>query len=102
MGAAPRCCYSVCVPTKHPRVSVTVTPPLQEARERLRSKGVNPTVAELALAGAHELLAAADARETEEQHRRELRRRLVQRLRSGDALDSDALRDVREHGWTRA
>jgi hypothetical protein len=68
----------------------------------LRSKGVNPSVAELALAGARGLLAAAEARETDEQHRRELRRRLAQRLRSGEALDSDALRDVREHGWTRA
>jgi len=100
-GAAPRC-YTSGVPTKHPRVSVTVTPPLQEARERLRRRGVNASVAELALAGAHELLAVVEAQDADGQRRRELRQRLTQRLRSGDALDADALREVRESGWTRA
>jgi hypothetical protein len=90
------------VPTKHPRVSVTVTPPLREARERLHSRGVNASVAELALAGAHALLAEVEAHEVHEQRRGELRRRLVRRLRDGDALDGEALRDVRESGWTRA
>jgi hypothetical protein len=90
------------VPTKHPRVSVTVTPPLQEARDRLRRRGVNASVAELALAGARELLAQAEAAESDDQRREALRRRLVQRLREGDALDAEALIAVREHGWTRA
>ena len=88
------------VPTKYPRVSVTLTPPLQEARERLRRRGVNASVGELALTGAHELLAEAEARETDK--RQQLRKRLTSRLRSGAALDADALRDVREHGFTRA
>jgi len=101
IGAVPRC-YTSDVPTKHPRVSVTVTPPLQEARERLRRRGVNASVAELALAGAHELLAAAEAQDADGQRRRELRQRLTQRLRGGDALDADALREVRQSGWTRA
>lgn len=83
-------------------MSVTVTPPLQEARERLRRRGVNASVAELALAGARELLAQTEARAADEQRRRELRQRLTSRLRSGDTLDVDALREVREHGWTRA
>ena len=90
------------VPTKLPRVSVTLTPPLQEARERLRQRGVNVTVAQLALAGAKELLAEADAQEADDQRRRELRERLTQRLRHGDAIDPDTLREVRETGWTRA
>jgi len=90
------------VPTKHPRVSVTLTPPLQEARERLRQRGVNVSVAQLALAGAKGLLAEADARDADEHRRRELRERLTHRLRHGDALDPDALREVRETGWTRA
>lgn len=59
-------------------------------------------MAELALAGARELLAAAEAYDADEQRRRELRERLAQRLRSGAALDVDALREVREGGWTRA
>jgi Arc/MetJ-type ribon-helix-helix transcriptional regulator len=90
------------MPTKHPRVSVTLTPPLQEARERLRRRGVNASVAELALAGAREMLAEADARDADDRRRRELRRRLTARMRSGEALDVDALREVRETGWTRA
>lgn len=90
------------MPTKHPRVSVTVTPPLQEAREQLRRRGINPSVAELALAGARELLAEAQARDADQQRRQELRKRLTSRLRNGATLDPDALREVREHGWTRA
>lgn len=101
VSAVPRC-YTCGVPTKHPRVSVTVTPALQEARERLRRRGVNASVAQLALAGASELLAAAEAHDTDEQRRAELRRRLTQRLRSRDTLDDAALREVRESGWTRA
>jgi Arc/MetJ-type ribon-helix-helix transcriptional regulator len=90
------------VPTKHPRVSVTLTPPLQEARERLRQQGVHASVAELALAGARELLAEAQARGADDCRRRELRQRLTARMRGGEALDVDALREVRETGWTRA
>lgn len=59
-------------------------------------------MAELALTGAHELLAVAEAKDADGQRRRELRQRLTQRLRSGEALDGDALREVRESGWTRA
>jgi Arc/MetJ-type ribon-helix-helix transcriptional regulator len=90
------------VPTKHPRVSVTLTPPLQEARERLRRQGVNASIAELALAGARELLAEAEARDADDQRRRELRKRLTVRMRTGDAVDVDAIREARETGWTRA
>jgi hypothetical protein len=48
------------------------------------------------------MLAEVEARDADEQRRRELRKRLTTRLRSGDTLDADALREVREHGWTRA
>jgi hypothetical protein len=81
---------------------VTLTPPLQEAREGLRRRGVNASVAELALAGARELLADAEARDADERRRRELRERLTARLRSGATVDPDAAREVRETGWTRA
>jgi Arc/MetJ-type ribon-helix-helix transcriptional regulator len=90
------------VPTKHPRVSVTITPPLQEARERLRQQGVHASVAELALVGARELLAEAEASGADDRRRRELRQRLTARMRGGEALDVDAIREVRETGWTRA
>jgi hypothetical protein len=81
---------------------VTVTPQLQQAREQLRRHGVNPSVAELALTGARELLAEAEARDGDQQRRQELRKRLTGRLRSAAALDPEALHEVREHGWTRA
>lgn len=100
-GAVPRY-YTSRVPTKHRRVSVTVTPPLREARERLRRRGVTASVAELALVGAHELLAEAKARDADQQRRQALRKRLASRLRSGDALNPGVLSEVREHGWTRA
>jgi Arc/MetJ-type ribon-helix-helix transcriptional regulator len=90
------------MPTKHPRVSVTLTPSLQEAQEQLRQRGVNASVGELALAGARELLADADARDADHERRRELRQRLVARMRAGDTVDVDALREARETGWTRA
>jgi len=90
------------MPTKHPRVSVTLTPRLQEAREHLRRRGVNASVAELALTGARELLAETEARDADDRRRRELRQRLTARLRSGAALDVEAIREVRETGWTRA
>jgi hypothetical protein len=83
-------------------VSVTLTPPLQDVRERLRQRGVNPSVAELALAGARELLVEVEAREADDARRRELRERLTARLRSREAFDADAIREVRETGWTRA
>jgi hypothetical protein len=48
------------------------------------------------------MLTEAEARDADQQRRQELRKRLSSRLRSGAALDPEALREVREHGWTRA
>jgi hypothetical protein len=91
------------VPTQHKRVSVTLTPPLQEARERLRRRGLDPSVGELAIAGALRLLADVDAGEDQSSKRTMLRKRLAERLRSGGArIDADALAEVRREGWTRA
>jgi Arc/MetJ-type ribon-helix-helix transcriptional regulator len=90
------------MPTQHKRVSVTLTPPLQQARERLLRRGLRPSVGDLALAGAEALLADADARTEHERERALLRRRLAARMRSGAGIDADALTEVREVGWTRA
>ncbi len=70
------------MPTRHKRVSVTLTPPLREARERLRQRGLAPSVGELAIAGARALLEDADA--DREQRRKEalLRKRLADRIRT--------------------
>ena len=55
-------------------------------------------MAELALTGARELLAEAEARAADGLRRH----RLTARLRSGEALDADAATEVRETGWARA
>lgn len=90
------------MPTQHKRVSVTLTPPLQDARERLRRRGLEPSVGDLALAGAQALLADADVREERQRIQAMLRRRLAARLRTGAGIDADALAEVRDAGWTRA
>lgn len=83
-------------------MSVILAPPLREARELLRQRGVEANVGELALAGARALLAEVEASAAAEERRIALRHRLSRRLREGDAFDVDALDEVRERGWTRA
>jgi hypothetical protein len=89
------------VPTRYKRVSVTLTPPLQAAREGLRRRGLDPSVGELAIAGARVLLADAESQDDRQRKDTMLRKRLATRLRAG-ALDTDALAEVRSGGWTRA
>jgi hypothetical protein len=50
--------------------------------------------------GAREQLREMDAARASEAHRVELRRQLVEQLRTGEGLDVDAAYEVREHGWT--
>jgi endonuclease/exonuclease/phosphatase (EEP) superfamily protein YafD len=90
------------MPTRYRRVSVTLTPPLEEARRRLRDRGVDVSVGELALAGAHAMLREVDDDEQDERRRRALREQLVADLRNGDLMDPAVLLDIHEHGWTRA
>jgi hypothetical protein len=90
------------MPTQYKRVSVTLTPTLQTARERLRRRGVEASVGALALAGAEALLADAGTKNEEERRRTLLRKRLAERLRTGEGIDTDALDEVRRDGWTRA
>jgi hypothetical protein len=90
------------MPTQYKRVSVTLTPSLQAARERLRRRGMKASVGELALAGAEALLADAGTKDTERRRRALLRKRLAERLRTGEGIDADAIDEVRRGGWTRA
>ncbi|MGC2375193.1 MAG: hypothetical protein WA484_15090 [Solirubrobacteraceae bacterium] len=90
------------MPTRYKRVSVTLTPPLQEACERLRRRGLVPSVGELAMAGAQVLLADADVQDDRRRKAAMLRKRLATRLRAGEGIDADALAEVRRGGWTRA
>ncbi|MGH2834986.1 MAG: hypothetical protein ACRDK4_06865 [Solirubrobacteraceae bacterium] len=89
------------MPTQYKRVSVTLTPPLQVARERLRRRGLDPSVGDLAMAGAKAMLADADAQDERRRSQAILRKRLATRLRTGAGIDADALAEVRATGWTR-
>ena len=89
------------MPTRYKRVSVTLTPPLQEARERLRRRGLSPSVGELAVAGAQALL--EDAKADREQRRKDalLRKRLADRIRTRSLpyeVDVVAAEEVKQLG----
>lgn len=88
------------VPTHLPRHSVTETPPVREALDALRLRGEQVRMGELVIRGARERLRELEAEYENEQERSQLRRDLVQRLRTGEGIDVDAAYEVREHGWT--
>ena len=58
-------------------------------------------LAQLVVRGAQATLVAATLRETDGARREALRRRLAERLRTGEALDRDAAHAVRQTGWSR-
>jgi hypothetical protein len=88
------------MPTRRPRHSITETPPVQEALDSLRRCGERVRLDELVIRGAHDRLREIEGARDEEARKAELRRQLVQRLRTGDGLDADAAYEVRERGWT--
>jgi hypothetical protein len=87
------------MPTSHPRHSVTETPPVREALDALRVRGERVRMGELVIRGARERLRELEAERDDEAQRAELRRRLVERLHTGEGIDVDAAYEVREHGW---
>ena len=88
------------MPTTHPRRSITETPSVREALDALRRRGERVRLAELVIRGASERLREIEAERDEETSKAELRRQLVEQLRTGEGLDADAAYEVREHGWT--
>jgi hypothetical protein len=88
------------VPTRHPRHSITETPPVHEALSELRRRGERIRLGDLVIRGARERLRELQAERDDEARKLELRRQLVQQLRTGEGLDADAAYEVRERGWT--
>jgi hypothetical protein len=88
------------VPTSHPRHSITETPPVREALDALRRRGERVRLDDLVIRGARERLREMEAARDEETRNAELRRQLVEQLRTGEGLDVDAAYEVRERGWT--
>ncbi len=54
---------------------------------------------DLVIRGARERLREIEVGRGEDAEKAELRRELVEQLRSGEGLDAAAAYEVREHGW---
>ena len=87
------------MPTRHPRHSVTETPLVREALDELRQRKLRVELSDLVVRGAREKVREHDAAQSEGRERAELRSRLIERLRTGEGIDLDALDEVRERGW---
>jgi hypothetical protein len=68
--------------------------------DALRRRGERVRLGELVIRGAADRLREIEAERDEEARKAELRRDLVERLRTGAGLDVDAAYEVRERGWT--
>lgn len=88
------------MPTRHPRHSITETPPVRDALDALRRRGERVRLDDLVIRGARDRLREMESARGDEARNTELRRQLVEQLRSGDGLDADAAYEVRERGWT--
>lgn len=87
------------MPTRHARHSVTETPPVREALDALRRRGEPVLMGDLVIRGARERLRELEAERDDQARKAELRRELVERLHTGEGIDTDAAYEVREHGW---
>jgi hypothetical protein len=88
------------MPTRHPRHSITETPPVREALDALRRRGERVRLDDLVIRGARERLREMESSREDEVRKAKLRQNLVERLRTGEGLDVEAAYEVREHGWT--
>jgi hypothetical protein len=88
------------VPTRHRRHSITETPPVREALDALRHRGERVRLGDLVILGARERLREIESARNSDARNAELRRQLIERLRTGEGLDVDAAYEVRERGWT--
>lgn len=73
---------------------------MRDALDALRRCGERVRLDDLVIRGARERLREIEAADAEEARKAELRRQLVERLRTGEGLDAQAAYEVREHGWT--
>lgn len=73
---------------------------MHEALNALRSRGERPHLGDLVVRGARDKLRELEAERDDDIRRVDLRRKLVERLRTGEGIDVSAAYEVREHGWT--
>ena len=72
---------------------------MREALDALRLRGERVRMGDLVIRGARERLRELDGERDDEAERAQLRRQLIERLRTGEGIDVDAAYEVREHGW---
>lgn len=87
------------MPTKLPRHSITETPPVKDALDRLRERGVPVELPDLVVRGARDRLREIEAGVEDDERRREARVSLLARMRD---IDAEALAEARESGWTHS
>ena len=94
------------MPTKLPRHTITETPPISLALRLVRplyGREVKKSemLGELIALGAKAKLEQTQREEVSEEERRAARVRFAERALTGEGIDFDALREVRETGWVR-
>jgi hypothetical protein len=80
---------------------VTETDEVGAALDRVRHADPDGAVSlsELVVLGADRKVELLEQAQRDDQRRAELRERFLQRTRSGEGVDWDALAEVRERGW---
>jgi hypothetical protein len=92
------------VPTSRKRHTVTETNEVGAALDRVRQADPAGSVnlGELVVLGAACKVELLEQAQRDDQRRAELRERFLQRTRTGEGVDWDALVEVHERGWTHA
>jgi len=73
---------------------------VREALDSLRRRGERVRLDDLVIRGARDRLRELEAGREQDAEKAELRRELIEQLRSGEGLDAAAAHEVRERGWT--
>ncbi len=89
------------MPTKRRRHTITEVGAVEEALDRVRAVDGEPDIRELVVLGAQEALRRSAEREGDEERRKALQERLIERTTTGAGLDLEAAAEVRRHGWSR-
>jgi hypothetical protein len=81
---------------------ITETDDVQAALDRLRALDPDGRVdfGELVVLGARAKTDKIERRRIDDEQRAALRERFIERTRSGDGIDWDAMSQVRESGWS--
>jgi hypothetical protein len=87
------------VPTTRKRHTITETDDVEQALAPLRAEGARLDFAELVIRGAQSKLADLQVEREDDARRRALREQFLERTRTGQGIDFEALLGVHERGW---